>query len=138
MAEALARRTRRVTVVDNSALAREVGGRIRAAREKAGLTQAQLAGDRYTAAYISALERGLAKPSLASMAYVAPRLGIRIADLVDDGKPGRPPGPGVSEAEQRDVDRIRARLPWASQFEALYAVRLVRLAGLSVGEGTDG
>ena len=31
-----------------------VGPRLRAARHKAGLTQRQLAGDRYTAAYISA------------------------------------------------------------------------------------
>ena len=128
-------RTRRVVVVDNSALARRVGERIRRARESVGLTQAQVAGDRYTAAYISALERGLAKPSLASMAFVAPRLGVRIADLVDDGRPGKPPGPGVSDEAQRDVDRIRSRLPWASEFESLYAVRLIRLAGLSICEG---
>lgn len=77
------RRTRHVVVVDNSALAKAVGERIRTHRERSRLTQAQLAGDRYTAAYISALERGLAKPSLASMAYLAPRLGTRIAELVD-------------------------------------------------------
>ena len=83
MADVTAPRTRRVVVVDNSALAKAVGDRIRERRERARLTQQQLAGDRYTAAYISALERGLAKPSLASMAYLAPRLGVRIAELID-------------------------------------------------------
>lgn len=77
-------RTRRVVVVDNSALAKRVGQRIRRARESAGLTQAQVAGDRYTAAYISALERGLAKPSLASMAFLSERLRVAIADLIAD------------------------------------------------------
>lgn len=138
------RRTRHVVIVDNSALAKRIGERIRIAREAAGLTQKQLAGDRFTPAYVSALERGLAKPSLASMSFLAPRLGIRLADLVDDGQPGRPPGPGVSVDEQRDVERIQARLPWASDVEALYAVRTVRMAGLTIcdehvaGEGTVG
>ena len=39
-------RTRRRVVVDNSHLARTIGGRIRQARKAAGLTQSQLAGDR--------------------------------------------------------------------------------------------
>lgn len=56
--------TRRVTVVDNRALAKRVGLRIRNARIAAGMTQAELAKDRYTSAYISALERGLAKPPM--------------------------------------------------------------------------
>ena len=45
-------------------LARRIGGRIREARHRAGLTQQQLAGDRYTKAYVSALETGIARPSM--------------------------------------------------------------------------
>ena len=38
-------------------LAHRIGHRIREARHRAGLTQQQLAGDRYTKAYVSALEK---------------------------------------------------------------------------------
>jgi len=56
-------------------LARQVGTRIKAARTRAGLTQAQLAQPRYTKAYVSALENGLIKPSLAALRFLAGRLG---------------------------------------------------------------
>jgi tetratricopeptide (TPR) repeat protein len=81
-------RTRRVIVVDNSHVARRVGERIRQARVRAGLTQAQVAKGRYTAAYISALERGLAKPSMASLTFLSERLGVSVPDLVADERPG--------------------------------------------------
>lgn len=51
-----------------------VGGRIREARTRAGLTQQALAGDRYTKAYISALENGLIRPSVKALDYLAGRL----------------------------------------------------------------
>lgn len=69
------RARRHVVVVDNSALAKAIGGRIRQSRQAAGLTQRELAGDRYTPAYISALETGSAKPSVAALHYIAGRLG---------------------------------------------------------------
>lgn len=77
-------KTRRRVVVDNSQLARTIGGRIRQARKAAGLTQSQLAGDRYTKAYISALESGISKPSMAALDYLAPRLGTTSAELLTD------------------------------------------------------
>ncbi|HEY7600515.1 MAG TPA: helix-turn-helix transcriptional regulator, partial [Candidatus Limnocylindrales bacterium] len=80
-------RTRKVIVVDNSHVARRVGDRIRQARVRAGLTQAQVAAGRYTAAYISALERGLAKPSMAALTFIGERLGVAVPDLVADERP---------------------------------------------------
>src|ERR671919_2259303 len=80
-------RTRKVIVVDNSHVARRVGERIRQARTRVGLTQAQLAEGRYTAAYISALERGLAKPSMASLTFLSTRLGVPVRDLVAEERP---------------------------------------------------
>jgi tetratricopeptide (TPR) repeat protein len=77
-------RTRRRVVVDQTALAKAIGTRIRAARLAAGLTQQELAGDRYTKAYISALELGHAKPSMAALNYLAPRLGTRPDRLIGD------------------------------------------------------
>ena len=47
-------------------IAQRIGRRIRSARTSAGLTQSQLAGDRYTKAYVSALENALVKPSMAA------------------------------------------------------------------------
>ena len=65
-----------------------VGPRLRAARHRAGLTQRQLAGDRYTAAYISALEVGLVRPSWAALTYLSGRLGLAVHDLVREAQPG--------------------------------------------------
>src|SRR5690349_19140253 len=63
-------------VVDDSALAARIGGRIRSYRQQAGMTQQQLAAGRYTKAYISALEQGHAKPSMAALDFIAARLGV--------------------------------------------------------------
>jgi transcriptional regulator with XRE-family HTH domain len=52
------------------------GRRLRDARLRAGLTQRQLAGDRYSPAYISALEKGLSRPSMVALTYLGARLGI--------------------------------------------------------------
>jgi transcriptional regulator with XRE-family HTH domain len=80
-------RTRTVLVVDNSHVARRVGDRIRQARLRASLTQAEVAKGRYTAAYVSALERGLAKPSMAALTFLSERLGVPITDLVSEDRP---------------------------------------------------
>lgn len=82
-AKGAAAKTRRVNVVDNRPLARRIGARLRAARIRVGLTQAQLAGDRYTAAYISALELGHAKPSMAALQYITDRLGVSVPSILD-------------------------------------------------------
>ena len=65
-------------------LARQVGARLRRARTQAGLTQAQLAEGRYTKAYVSALENGLVKPSMAAMHFFADRLQMPIERLLSD------------------------------------------------------
>ena len=78
------KQTRRRVVVDDRPLARSIGARLRQARLAAGLTQQQLAGDRYTKAYISALENGIAKPSMAALNYLAPRLGTTASEVLAD------------------------------------------------------
>ncbi|HEU4571954.1 MAG TPA: helix-turn-helix transcriptional regulator, partial [Candidatus Limnocylindrales bacterium] len=69
---------------DDLDLARQIGGRIKAARLRAGLTQKQLAEPRYTKAYISALENGLIKPSMAALRFLAKRLGSEPAAFLAD------------------------------------------------------
>src|ERR671925_2254995 len=78
------RARRRRVIVDNRQLARDIGERIRRARLGAGLTQQALAGDRYTKAYISALENGIARPSMAALDYLAPRLGTTASEILAD------------------------------------------------------
>lgn len=69
------------------ALARRIGARIRAARHRAGLTQQQLAGERYTKAYISALETGIARPSMVALRFISERLGLPASHFIDEKHP---------------------------------------------------
>src|SRR5574340_1465153 len=60
------------------------GERLRAARLRAGLTQTGLAGERYTKAFVSALENGESRPSVPALDYFAARLGVGPAQLLGD------------------------------------------------------
>ena len=71
----------------DAALARQIGERIREARRRAGLTQQQLAGDRYTKAYVSALETGIARPSMVALSYLCERLGLPPSHFLDEQTP---------------------------------------------------
>ena len=77
------------------------GARIRQARLSRGMTQRQLAGERYTASYISALEKGLTRASVAALDYLSERLGVPAAHFLRD--------------EQPLWDRLRADLLLASE-----------------------
>src|SRR5918992_1638437 len=77
----------RVTTDQDRALAQQIGQRIREARHRAGLTQQQLAGDRYTKAYVSALETGIARPSMVALRYLSERLGLPASHFIDEGHP---------------------------------------------------
>jgi transcriptional regulator with XRE-family HTH domain len=65
-------------------LAIRIGARIRTERKRAHLTQAALAQGRYTKAYVSALENGLVKPSMAALNFLAGRLGVPVTALLTD------------------------------------------------------
>lgn len=64
-----------------SAVAIELGRRIRAARESRGLTQSQV-GCPLTKSYVSAIERGTTLPSFGALLLLAEHLGLEPADLV--------------------------------------------------------
>ena len=63
------------------------GQRLREARTRRGWTQKELAGDRYTASYISALEKGLTRASIAALDYLGARLGVPTDYFVRDERP---------------------------------------------------
>jgi tetratricopeptide (TPR) repeat protein len=71
----------------DAALAHQIGTRIREARKRVGLTQQQLAGDRYTKAYVSALETGIARPSMVALRYLAERLSLPPSHFLDEQNP---------------------------------------------------
>ena len=77
-------RTRPSLAAEDLDLARQVGTRLKAARTRAGLTQRELAEPRYTKAYISALENGLIKPSMAALRFLARRLGTVPSEFLAD------------------------------------------------------
>ena len=68
-------------------LAVRIGQRIRDARHRAGMTQQQLAGDRYTKAYVSALETGIARPSMVALSFLSERLGLHASHFIDETHP---------------------------------------------------
>lgn len=90
------RKARVVKVVDNRPLANAIGANVRRLRTAAKLTQRQLAEPRYTPAYVSALENGLAKPSMAALQYFAERLAVPIGAFL-------PPEPGQANRLEADL-----------------------------------
>ena len=74
-------------VADDAALVNRIGSRLKKARLGAGLTQQQLAGDRYTKAYVSALENGLVRPSVTALSFFGARLGMAPSRLIGDETP---------------------------------------------------
>ena len=53
-----------------------IGDRVRALRTGAGLTQTELAGDRFSKEYVSQIERGKTRPTDETVAWLAERLGV--------------------------------------------------------------
>ena len=53
-----------------------IGARLRAVRVERGMSQADVAGDRFTKSYISALETGAAAPSMRALEFVARQLKV--------------------------------------------------------------
>jgi tetratricopeptide (TPR) repeat protein len=64
------------------------GSRLRKLRLARGMTQKQLAGDRYTHAYVSTIEAGRRMPSRAALEHFAARLDVDVDELLS----GRPRG----------------------------------------------
>jgi len=76
-----------------------LGERVRALRVAAGLTQTQLAGERFSKEYISQIERGKTRPTESTIAWLADRLGVDPALLSS----------GISTDERVKVEASLAR-----------------------------
>lgn len=111
--EAMKTLTRRRIVVDDSALAARIGSQLLAARKQAGLTQQRLAEGRYTKAYVSALEKGHAKPSMAALNFFSGRLGLPPSYFLGE--------PAVRR-DRLDADIMLASGRWQAALDAFDAI----------------
>ncbi|GAA1726531.1 helix-turn-helix domain-containing protein [Microbacterium paludicola] len=81
----------RATDVDESA--RALGARIRALRQRRGMTLTQAAAEaELSHSFLSQVERGLERLSMASLFRIARALGTTQQDLLTDDPPDRPEG----------------------------------------------
>jgi tetratricopeptide (TPR) repeat protein len=76
-----------------------LGERVRALRVSVGLTQTQLAGERFSKEYISQIERGKTRPTDSTIAWLAEQLGVDAALLSS----------GVSTEERTKVEAMLGR-----------------------------
>ncbi|MGN6799712.1 MAG: tetratricopeptide repeat protein, partial [Gaiellaceae bacterium] len=82
-----------------------LGERLRQLRVAAGLTQTDLAGDRFSKEYISQIERGKTRPTTETVEWLALRLGVDSGFLAS----------GVSADERAKAEAILARADALSQ-----------------------
>ncbi|HEX6763542.1 MAG TPA: helix-turn-helix transcriptional regulator, partial [Gaiellaceae bacterium] len=76
-----------------------LGERLRQLRIGAGLTQGQLAGDRFSKEYISQIERGNTRPTAETIDWLALRLGVDAGYLRS----------GLSSDRQAQAEMVLAR-----------------------------
>jgi transcriptional regulator with XRE-family HTH domain len=76
-----------------------LGERLRQLRVAAGMTQTDLAGDRFSKEYVSQIERGKTRPTRETIDWIAERLGVDAGFLAN----------GVSADERGRVDAALAR-----------------------------
>lgn len=128
--------------LDRRRQAAEIGRRIRRRRQEKGWTQAQVAGERFTKAYISALETGAAVPSLPSLQFISAQLGVPPDWFLaprEDGEPVALPAriSGVRFADARvyaDLDDGRSFGLPLSRSRKLMAARVDQLDGWELAE----
>ena len=104
-----------------------LGERLRQLRAGAGMTQTELAGDRFSKEYVSQIERGKTRPTRETIEWLAERLGVDAGFL----------GSGVSADDRGRVDAALARadalLEARRNDEALAAFDDIRSAVLATG-----
>src|SRR5881396_3472641 len=104
-----------------------LGERLRQLRAAAGMTQTELAGERFSKEYVSQIERGKTRPTSETIQWLADRLGVDAGYLAN----------GVSADERGRVDAALARadalLEARRNDEALQEFESVRPAVLATG-----
>jgi tetratricopeptide (TPR) repeat protein len=104
-----------------------LGERLRQLRVSAGLTQTELAGDRFSKEYVSQIERGKTRPTHETIQWLADRLGVDAGFLAN----------GVSADQRGRVEatlaRAEALIQAGQEPEAIAEFEGVRSAVLGTG-----
>jgi transcriptional regulator with XRE-family HTH domain len=104
-----------------------LGERLRQLRVAGGMTQTELAGDRFSKEYVSQIERGKTRPTAETIQWLADRLGVDSGFLAN----------GVSADERGRVDAALARCDALVEArrndEALEEFEHIRSAVLATG-----
>jgi tetratricopeptide (TPR) repeat protein len=104
-----------------------LGERLRQLRVAAGMTQSDLAGDRFSKEYVSQIERGKTRPTGETIEWIAERLGVDAAFLAN----------GVSNDDRSRVEaalaRAEALLEAARDEETLAEIEQVRAGVAATG-----
>src|ERR1700690_2594238 len=104
-----------------------LGERLRQLRVSAGLTQTDLAGERFSKEYVSQIERGKTRPTDETVGWLATRLGVDAGFLAN----------GVSTDERGRVEsalaRVEALLETDSVTEAAEEIANLRTAVQATG-----
>src|SRR5215213_8595407 len=90
---------RTITTGGSGTRGTRLGERLRQLRVAAGLTQTELAGNRFSKEYVSQIERGKTRPTPETIDWLAARLGVDPAFLAN----------GVSGDERARVEAVLAR-----------------------------
>jgi transcriptional regulator with XRE-family HTH domain len=90
-------------------LALNMGERLRQLRVSAGMTQSELAGDRFSKEYVSQIERGKTRPTAETLEWLASRLGVDAGFLTN----------GVSADQRGRVETALARAEALTEAEQL-------------------
>ena len=107
----------------------EIARRIVAARERLGLTQADLGAAAGCAkGTVSRIERGEYVPAIGTLLALAKALGASVSELVGELEPRDRPAPKVSPVARRLHERID-ELPVDAQRALLALVELLRADG---------
>ncbi len=111
----------------SAARAPRLGERVRQLRVSAGMTQTELAGDRFSKEYVSQIERGKTRPTQETVQWLAARLGVDPAFLTN----------GISTDDRARVEAALTRAEAMSEAhrydEAVQEYEDVRSALLATG-----
>jgi transcriptional regulator with XRE-family HTH domain len=90
----------------------EIGSRIRDHRIARNMTQRDLAGDRYSVSYISAIERGkVQRPSQEALQWCAARLGVSVLELLGESVLVSPDGRWMQQQLSRFAyEQVRTQM----------------------------
>ena len=125
----------------------ELGEKLLRARQEAGLSQRQLCGDEITRNMLSQIEHGTARPSMATLQYLAARLGKPVSYFLEEDAVVSPNQLCMTRArEAYDSGRFAAALDALEQYRSpdpvydreqqlLKSLTLLSLAETAITEG---